>query len=177
MYAEVRLKQCRRENQKIICPNPYFYDVNERVKSASRVEGGFEFPFSIEEDGIPFSEIIKENMIVVSNDGDVEFGFKVEITCSGQVVNPRIFKADTGDFFALTATINEGDKIILNTISGERSVTLIRDGVISNIINSIVEGSKWFTMEPDENIFAWECESGTDNVEFVFYPPCQYEGV
>lgn len=161
----------------IICPNPYFYDVDERVQSASRIEPSFEFPFSIEASGIPFSEIIKENMIIITNDGDVEFGFTVEITCSGQVVNPRIYKAETGEFFGISTTINEGDKVILNTISGERSITLVRNGISSNIINSIEQGSKWFTMDAGDNIFAWECESGTDNVEFLFHPPCQYEGV
>ena len=161
----------------ILCPNPYFYDVDKRAKSASRIVSTFEFPFSIEASGIPFSEIIKENMILITNEGDVESGFTVEITCSGQVVNPRIFKADTGEFFGLKITINRGDKVILNTISGERSVTLIREGASSNIINSIMEGSKWFTMDAGGNTFEWVCESGTENVEFLFYPPCQYEGV
>ena len=161
----------------ILCPNPYFYDVDTRIQMASRIESLFEFPFSIEVEGIPFSEIIKENMIVISNDGDVEFGFRLEITCSDEVVDPRIYKAETGEFFGISTTINEGDKIILNTISGERSVTLIRNGISTNIINSIMEGSKWFTMDAGDNIFAWECVSGTNNVEFVFYPPCQYEGV
>lgn len=161
----------------IKCLDPYFKDRLESVANMSTIVDGFEFPFSIDEEGIPFSSIDKELIQNIFNAGDTETGLIIELTASGEVINPIIYNADTREYFGLNIIMQYGDLIRINTNTSNKKVELVRDGETRNIINNIIRGNKWFTLAPGNNLFTYTCTSGEDMLNFKFIYSNKYEGV
>lgn len=161
----------------IVCPKPYFKDLAEIYFDISQVLALFEFPFQIEAAGIEFSRLETTLISKITNGGDVETGTVIEITASGQVVNPKIYNADTRRMFGINITMAVGDRITINTNKGEKAVTLYRAGKVQNIINHVMEDPEWFQLEVGENSFTYDCDSGNEFFTMRMTHVDLYEGV
>lgn len=159
----------------IICNNPNFKALEETVADISSVVPLFTFPFAIAAEGIEFSVIEKAVEKNVYNYGDTESGLLIELRAVGEVSNPAIYD-EAGNSFGIKIDMVEGDKIVINTNKGEKSVTLYKDGVETNIINKVIPGPTWFTLQPGDNVFMYSAEN-PDLLQIVFKHFTQYEGV
>lgn len=70
-----------------------------------------------------------------------------------------------------------GDTIVINTMRGDKNITLLRDGVATNILNCLEKGSKWFTLLKGDNIFSYDAEVGASNLQFYIENKVAYDGV
>lgn len=174
----------------IICPNPYFSSIYDTVTSFSGVEAAFEFPFSNEDTTNPhieFSKIVVKAENLVRYEGDAESGVRIRITASATVKNITIYNVDTrgtmhiyhDKLVALTGSgIVKGDEIIITTDKGSRSVTLLRNGKSTNILNAIdPRNDEWFSLTKGDNIFAYTADEGSDYLMFVVDHTTLYEGI
>lgn len=161
----------------IMCPKPYFESLHEIYSDVSRLISNFEFPFAIEKEGIEFSYIETESFTTIVNAGDIESGVIIEITAKGTVTNPILYNTRTGGKFGVNVTLNEYDKLVINTNSGEKSVHLISSGVETNIINKIMSGIEWFILSSGENTFSYDATSGSDQMSITFRHTTKYGGV
>ena len=181
----------------ITCPMPFFNGSSVRVQSFSDIENLFEFPFSVEMinnaimgvgvvgtarlseavTGIEFSRIIEDREATIVNYGDVETGGIIRIYADGTVVTPKIFNTKTNEYFILNTTLIGADEVIINTRRGEKSVTLLRSGVKSNIVGTIAPGSSWFQLAPGNNTFMLGADASAENMQVTFEIINQYEGV
>ena len=161
----------------IICPNPYFANIDEERQSFSTVHALFEFPFSIEEAGIPFGEIVSDEEVNVQNHGDITTGMIIELIAYGTVVNPAIYNTGTGKFMKLNVTMADGDVIQINTNKGEKAVLEISGGTITNALNKLDKTSTWLELEPVDNIMMFTATSGAINLQCVVYHDIMYEGM
>lgn len=161
----------------IICPDPYWKETSTTEISFSNVLSMFEFPFSIAESGIPFSELRRAATAIVDN-VQVQKGFIIEFRAlADQILNPRIINRTTQKYFGVNFDMNLGDVIRINTQRGEKSVTLIRDGVETNILNNMQNGSSWLQLIMGSNEISYECDVGAENLS-VFLSILKYhEGV
>lgn len=155
----------------IRCYNPFFKNKNESNIQLSQVISNFEFPFSIEEEGIEFSYIDKQLSRIIENTGEIETGLIIELEAMGTVENPIIYNADNRSSFGLNFTMQAGDKIIIDTNTGTKKAELIRDGKTSNIINSIKKDNTWLNLPTGSTVFTYSCDSGEENlyINFKFY--------
>jgi predicted phage tail component-like protein len=145
----------------IICPKPFFKGLNDIYYNMSAVIGLFEFPFSIPAEGVEFSRIEKSIVASVFNSGDVETGLKFEFRAKGTVINPIVYSvADPSQYFKINIAMQNSDVIKVNTNKGEKSVTLTREGVTTNIMNLIDRNNKWFILDVGENQFTYTCDQG-----------------
>ena len=144
----------------IICPDPYFKNVDETFVIGSYVNPLFEFPFSIDEDGIEFSTYDVVSSVTIENKSDAEAGMSIVLTATNTVANPKIYRRDTLEKFALKFEMQAGDIITINTRKGEKGVKLYRNGVETNIINSIDRQSKWLQLIPGDNLFTYDADDG-----------------
>lgn len=161
----------------IICPKPYFRDVETFITSFSDVSQSFEFPMNVPEEGVELSSIttnIRKNIIY---SGDVESGVIIQLFATGTVVNPTIYDVLKGKFFKLNYTFEESDTILINTNIGEKSVNLIRAGITTNALGYMTPDSDWFTLSAGDNIFTYECDSGSSNLQLTFTTTLLYGGV
>ena len=178
----------------IICPYPYFYDVGEKINNVVKfagIEPMFSFPFSnesLDEPMIIFGEEPYKEEQFVNNLGDVDVGMYIHIHAIGNVSNIRIYslisdeKIDINTSRLKTITgenheIIDGDDIIISTIRGEKSATLIRNSVRYNIINCLDRYSGWFQLTPGLNIFIYEADEGHRNLQFRIEYRTVYGGV
>jgi len=161
----------------VICPQPYFKAVNDIVSYFSDVSALFEFPFSISEAGVEFSAITTNVRKSIINAGDVPSGAVIDLYAIGTVVNPVIYDVMKRTHIKLTFTMEAGDHVIINTNHGEKSITLVRAGVSTNIMGYLYPSSSWLTLESGDNVFTYDCDSGNSNLQITFSSSVLYGGV
>lgn len=171
----------------IVCQDPYLKDIEEVIYDISQVVGTFEFPFAFGAEGvlnptttdeaIEFSVIIKNRVVDVCNAGETETGVIIEMTASGTVVNPTIYCVDTNEKFALNLTLYASDILTINTIAGEKSVTLNHEGDVTNCLKYVERGSSWLKVERGDNLFTYSADEGDDLIQILFKFRTKYEAV
>lgn len=161
----------------IICTNPYFTAEADKVVDFSQVAPAFEFPFDIGAGGIAFSVITPIDNQDLINEGDVETGFIIKINAIGSVTAPEIYNMTTGEQFKLSTALQDGDEVTINTKRKEKSVTLLRSGVLTNIIGDLAAGSTWLQLLPGDNLFAMTATSNPQNMVVTCRVSELFEGV
>lgn len=161
----------------ILCPSPWFRELNQIYFDMSQVLNCFEFPFMIDSDGIPFSELETELLVPIVNSGDIETGVILKLYASGEVINPRIYNADTHEMLGLDFTMIIGDEIQISTMRGDKYVRHIRKGIVNNIFNSLMKKPSWFQIPTGVTNFTYDCESGNEFLSIQFIGQNLFEGV
>lgn len=176
----------------IICPDPYFYSASEdgnNITDFYSIDPVFEFPFSNESLSDPlliFGEIQIKTEGVIIYQGDSEIGVMIYIHAIGPATNINIYNTETREVMSINTTklealtgkgIVASDDIIINTLKGEKSITLVREGMSYNILNCLDKNTDWFTLVKGDNIFAFTAESGVTNLQFRIENKVIYEGV
>lgn len=176
----------------IICPDPYFYSAGEdgnNVTNFYSIDPMFEFPFSnesLDEPLLVFGEIQIKTEGIITYYGDSEIGVMIYIHAIGPATNINIYNTETREVMRINTEkissltgkgIVASDDIVINTAKGEKSITLIREGVSYNILNCLDKNTDWFTLAKGDNIFAFTADSGVTNLRFRVENKVIYEGV
>ena len=131
----------------IICPRPYFEALDTVYTELSKIVRMFEFPFCIEVgEPIPFSEITSIPSCEIVNTGDTTCGLILDITISGEIQNFRISHTNTGQFMGFDYVFQAGDQIRINTLSGQKKMTLFRGSEEINLLAYMSPGSSWLQL-------------------------------
>lgn len=176
----------------IICPNPFFYSAGENGINTTifyGVEPLFEFPFrneSLYEKLLLMGEIRNETERVVMYNGDAEIGITITIHAIGEASNITIYNTRTREVMRIDTEklekftgsgIIAGDDIIICTIKGEKSISLLRNSKTTNILSCLDKNADWFQLAKGDNIFAYTAETGSSNLQFRIENRIVYEGV
>ena len=161
----------------IICPRPYFKNVNDLVTIFSDVSPMFEFPFAISKTGVELSAITVNQRRSIINIGDVATGVIIKLFSIGTVENPIIYDVLKRTSIKLNFTMLPSDTIVINTNVGEKSIELIRDGVSYNALGYMAQNSTWFVLEAGDNVFTFDADSGNSNLQLTFTTSILYSGV
>lgn len=167
----------------IICPDPYWYSTSAVYAYYSQMTGAFHFPFPESDAPFPLGVYSTTDNIIIQNDGD-ETGFTIQIEVSSNetvpeiaAVTPTIYNADTGEYLQIKGEILKGDAITITTKTGNKTVTLTRNGVDSNIINRLVSGSTWLSLREGKNTFHVQAVRGVKNLKVTLMHINAYLGV
>ncbi len=173
----------------IVCPDPYFYSIDEMVTVFSGVIPLFEFPFennSLEVPLLEMGNIVTKQYETVYYQGDSEIGVTIVIHALGTVGTVKIFNINTKQKMEISSEKMEeitgsgivtNDTITICTVRGKKSITLLRDGIKTNILNSLGKNIDWFQLSKGDNIFAYTAEEGASNLQFKVISNIVYEGV
>lgn len=176
----------------VLCESPFFLSVSDDGKKQtnfSAVEAMFEFPFSnesTEEKLIIFGKITNKKENTVYYEGDAETGCTIHLHAIGEVRMIDIYNIKTAEHMGIdtnkVATLTGsgivyGDDITISTIKGRKSITLLRNGVTYNILNALAKNVDWFQLARGDNLFAFTCEYGEENLQFMIESQIVYEGV
>lgn len=161
----------------IICPKPYFKDVENLVTIFSDVSRLFEFPFSITKSGVEISAITTNQRRSIINTGDIETGVIIKLFATGTVVNPVIYDVLKRTQIKLNFNMLASDTVVINTNVGEKSIELIRDGLTYNAMGYMAQDSTWFKIEAGDNVFTYDADSGNSNLQITFTTSILYSGV
>ena len=138
----------------ILCTDIYWYDIRQILANNSEINGAFHFPFPESDEPFPLGIYSWDNSVIIENDGE-EIGFTILLENIGDesVQAPTIQNADTGEYLRLNATLEKGDIITISTKTGNKTVTLTRNGIDTNLINTFVLGSTWLQLKNGRNTF------------------------
>lgn len=163
----------------ILCPSPYFKEAQEIVNQLQSIVAGFKFPFaSTEEPQLVFSYISNELGITIPNDGDIECGMIIELYAREAISNPTIYNYITREFIGLNIDMQQADLITIDTRQGQKSATLLRNGIETNIFNNVIQGSTWLQLEANGSTFVYEVDTGSaSGLNVTFKHNNLYEGV
>lgn len=145
----------------ILCPAPFFQSAQEMIDELSVVIDGFHFPFASTEDPeIVFGIIDLTNRVAVVNNGNVDTGLIFEIYAEHPVSNPTIYDYTTQEYIGVDIDMQARDVITIDTRIGHKTVTLLREGVETNIFNSLIEGVTWLQLASNYSVYAYTIDSG-----------------
>lgn len=164
-------------NVSIICEDPFFKAVDKAVESFAVVEGEFTFPFSISEEGTVISTYYTYREKDIVNESDEEIGCVVDVTAIGDAVKPTIYNNTTEEAFTVNHEFILGDIVRIDTRSGKKSVTLIRDGESINILNKTERSNKWIKLLPGVNTFGYYAMGGTECLQIKVTMQTVYGGI
>ena len=188
VYAEGYVETCNIDNfnsltsgqNSILCPDIYFYSNLPVYAYYGKTTGAFHFPSPESDVPFPLGVYNTENTVSIRNNGD-EIGFQIIIDTDTSenapavsADSPIIYDAATDEYFQIKGEILKGDRIIITTKTGNKTVTLIRNGIAENIINRLTVGSTWLTLRQGENRFRID---GGINLKITFMHTDAYLGV
>ena len=172
----------------ILCPKPFFESSAVAEMDFGTVTGVFEFPFSNEDLNIPLLELSSystEHEIHVDYEGEIDVGAIFTLDFYGPVgdisigdLDGHLMLLDVSRIADNTGTaIGAGDRIIINTIPGEKKVELIRSGRTIPIFYCINRYFQWLEIHPGENTMYYQAVSGIDNLRLTLTYPIYYQGM
>lgn len=176
----------------IVCPDPYFYSAGKDGTMRTVFSGDdpmFEFPFSNEsltESLLVFGEVQLKTSNVVYYPGDADTGVIIQLHATGPIEGISIYNTKTKDVMKLDtdklttivgSAIQKGDDIIINTKRGEKSVTFVRGGTKTNVLNCLDRNSDWLYLVKGDNVFAFTATQNVENLQVVIENQVLFEGV
>lgn len=185
-------------NISIICPDPYFYASGENARSRTEFSG-INPLFEISSDTGYSNESLTEALTEISalyvqsergimNYGEVDIGVVISIKplaiVKGILTISNITLGQNMSFDLnkiKTITENDfhlGDELVINTLRGKKSVTLVREGKNYNALSCIDTRTDWIYLTSGENTFTYYLNGeGIEDLQFSVTNSILYEGV
>ena len=172
----------------ILCPNPFFTGINTVVNTFGAVTNLFQFPFSNEDLNLPLIEISSystDREINIEYNGELEVGAVFAMDLDGPVGDISIGD-EAGNLMYLDVSkvetntgqaLGVGDRVVINTIPGQKTVYLIRSGLRIPIFYCIDRYFEWLLIKPGSNTFYYNAVSGAENIRFTIRYPLYYQGL
>lgn len=185
-------------NISIICPDPYFYASGENARSRTEFSGInplFEIPSDTGYSNESLTEALTEISALyvrsergIMNYGEVDIGVVISIKPLAivkgilTISNVTLGQNMSFDLNKIkTITENDfhlGDELVINTLRGKKSVTLVREGKNYNALSCIDTRTDWIYLTSGENTFTYYLNGeGIEDLQFSVTNSILYEGV
>ena len=157
----------------LVCPDPYFVDVNENACVMSNLTAMFRFPHLFNG---PFmfgkrSESVIENCFNKSTAYCYPvFTFEARTA----LANPSIMNINTYEYMKINRTMVAGEKIVIDTHVDHK--TIILNGTES-IFNQMDEGSLFFYLSPGNNYLKYDADENPSALKTTIKWETLYGGV
>lgn len=191
-------------NISIICPDPYFYASGDNARTKTDFSGinpMFEIPEgtgysneSLEDALTEISTVFVQSERGITNYGEVDIGVVISVkpldNVTGTLTIANITMNQSMSFnldkikdimengVALNKEFKLGDELIINTLRGKKSVTLVREGKNYNALSCIDTRTDWIYLTSGENTFTYYLSGeGIEDLQFSVTNSILYEGV
>ena len=162
----------------LICPSPYFTDLEESQVQMSNWIPSFEFPLEIpEETGIEFGYKNVNSLVTIENDTNIEIGMKIVFTASDDVENPKLVNITTQEELEIEKSMTAGDVITVTTFINNKNIILTSNGEDININNYLKFGTKFLQIHTGSNTFKATAKTGKNSLVTEIYYLINYEAV
>ena len=167
----------------LLCPDPFFRDLEDISVSMASWTGLFEWPHEFLEEKEPFAERTAEVLKEIENDSAADnIGITVTLEAEGPVINPAVYHAESGEFIKIgnevrSFSINAGDVVIITTETNNKAVYLVRDGVKQEINEYLDEDSDFIQLQHGTNTIRYTADAGEDYLNVTVSYRLRYLGV
>lgn len=162
------------------CLNPFWSEETESREEIASWIADWVFPTIIDKDddtSMQFGHRETSVIVDVYNEGHVASGMRIVFKALGELTNPELFNVNTREYMKVNYTMEAGDVITIDTTYGNKSITLERGGVETNIYRYMDVDSTFLQLDIGDNVFRYNAESGITNLEVTIYHSQQYLGV
>ena len=154
----------------LICPDPYFYDLDESMVTMSSFLPSFSFPHYFTSTAEELGYRQKEKIQTIANDlGIGGTGMQIEISCNGNITNPFVTHVESGRSITVGTSskpldLVAGDQVIITTYDNDKQVYLVHEGVRTKINQYLSEESYFIQLEKGTNSIGYGASEGVDNM-------------
>lgn len=154
----------------LICPDPFFYDIDASTEEMASWVSAFTFPFASPSTGFVFGYKDNSRIQTIQNDiAEDNIGITIIMTCVGAVTNPSITHIETNSGLHIghddkPFNMVAGDIVTITTATGNKHVTLTRNGETSEINHYLTEDSVFIQLMRGSNSFGFGADSGVNNL-------------
>lgn len=153
--------------------SPYWQSVEESNVGLIAYSSKFSFPWDWGKE-FSFSGMSGEVANAI-NKGDAPCTWTLDVYAMGEVVNPKITKAKTGEFVQVNITLTEGQRLVVSTADDEMTVTLVDvDETETDAFSYLDIDSTSFLLDVGENVLEFE---PVDNASAIISYFENYAGV
>lgn len=132
-------------NIELTANDPFWYDKTETISTMVDYQGG----------------------ITLNNVGDYETPMRVEF--SGITVNPQILNETTGELIKVNKSLTTGEKLIIDTSYGNKTVTHITSSSVrTSAYNLVTNDSKFFSLQLGNNKIKYSADMGTPVIKIYW---------
>ncbi len=159
------------------CSDPYLYKKETTVIRIAAWIPNIVWPLVIPEEGVAFAYRTPSLIANVFNEGQVDSGIVIHFKATGPVSRPSLINVNTYQELKMKMDLETGDVVEISTERGKRYAKLIRNNVPISVFGKIDTMSNFLSVEPGDNLFRYNAESGIDNLEVTIYISNKYLGV
>lgn len=148
------------------CAYPYW----RTEETVSTLLGGLQptwFPTPVSTAGAWYISRYKQDLYTtVTNTGNTETDFKVQLTAMARVLNPMLWHNGKRTFIRLNKEMQAGDRAVISTAESDRGCTYYaadgteQDGFRFMDINT----DWWMTLSPGDNVIRLTADEGRENL-------------
>lgn len=164
----------------LICPYPYFKDIEESSVYISSWTPEFVFPMISEKDeGIIFGSKNNTTMAMIENISNIEFGMTIYFFANGDIKNPYLVNVETQEKIMLDTVLKRGDEIIITTHRNNRNILYYEEktGKTENKNYLFEYGSKFLQVHSGKNTLRAGAVEGEENLVTIIVYSVEYEAV
>lgn len=154
----------------LICPDPYFYDLEDYSVTLAAFVPNFTFThefLSVKEE-LGYRQInrlqdIKDEI------GSDNIGITITIEASGAVENPEVTRVESNEHIqvgteSMPLDMVAGDKVIITTSDNNKKIFLEHNRVQTNISQYLSEDSTFIQLHRGDNTIGYSAASGIDSM-------------
>ena len=167
----------------LVCPDPYFYDINEVVVDMANWVEAFEFEHDFLSVGESLGERSTVSIVNIMNDSAAnDIGMTITLETTGDVTNPSVTKVQGNKTLkvgrqSLPFVLHDNDVLTITTGTGNKHVYLTSNGATSEINGYITEDSEFIQITRGENTIGFAADAGQSNLTVHIQYRLKYEGV
>lgn len=166
------LGECATLELAMICPDPYWNDIDSYGQDIAAKAGGMVFPYRCPVGGgFNTGYFLHSKTTQIINNGHVNTDLIIDITAAGEVVNPKIIKDDA--YVRMKMTLTDGD--VLRIDLQRNRITLNGENCIGRVDRT--SSFQDMKIEPGTSVISFDADSGDANMSIVLYYTPRYLGV
>ncbi len=147
----------------LYAPYPYWQKAEKAQTTLIGLKGLFSFPWNISDpEPFMFSEYVETGYVTVHNHGEAPARWTAVLHALDEVVKPKIYNMETGEYVRILRTMAEGEQITISTEGDELTVTITAaDGTTSDGFQYLDVESIPFKLAVGENYIKTDAEENT----------------
>ena len=147
----------------LYCSNPMFRKMKGTISNISASIGNFHFPWVLEPSGIILSSRKGLQVIYAENEGNATIGGIIHIVAKSEIVNLEIENVTTGEKIKINKTLQNGEKITINTNDGnDKGIYGTIGFVTENYYKYWDQDNKWMKFPQGLSLIGYSTENGSE---------------
>lgn len=147
----------------LYAPYPYWRKRERANALLVGIKGIFSFPWNISNPNpFKFSEVTESGYVTVHNDGEAPAFWTIVFSAFDEVVNPRVYNMETGEYVKIIKTMTAGEQLVVSTEGDELTVKCINpDGTETDGFPYLDIDSIPFGLSVGDNFIKTDAEQNT----------------